>query len=143
MNNKKKGDINIFAASLVAIFVILSIFIMMLINIQPVVFNARMNLVARQAMLKIETDGGITSQTRQKIIESLNFDGFSASNLTIEPTINITNSTKAGYGDEVYLKLTYNYKYNDIQLIGLTGLKKVQETEPLTVKISSTSKNAR
>lgn len=138
----KKGDINIFMASAVALFVLLVLFLIFVFSLQPIIVNSKIHQVTRQALLKMETDGGITSDTRQKIINNMDFKGFDQQYLTIEPATDITDSTKAGYGDEIYLEITYTYKYYTLELKGITGVERVQEQKIIKSELRTTSKSA-
>lgn len=140
---KKKGELSVFTTTIIGFFVITTIFVSLTLSLQPVLMKIKIHQIGRQALLRMEIDGGITSTTRQRIIDNMNVPGFDPANLTIEPTENITDTIKANYGEQVHLKITYKFIYDDIQLVGLTEISKVPSEAIITFDKSITSTNAR
>lgn len=114
----------------------------MITEIKPVIIHFDLNSVARGAILKMETDGGITEATRQGIIHGLNFDGYDPSKLTIKPEEDVTDSSKAVYGSNVSIDMTYMYTHKEYSFSGF-DIVSTEVTEPIHVHMSTTSKNAR
>ena len=131
-----------YIGTLIGFFLFISIFMLMITEIKPVIIHFDLNSAARGAILKIETDGGITSETRQNIINGLNFDSYDPSKLTIEPEQDVTGSTKASYGANISIDLTYKYTHKEYGFSGF-DIVSTEVTEPIHVHMSTTSKNAR
>lgn len=91
---------------------------------------------ARQALLRMESKGGLTPADYDSLVLYLTERGFAEDNLDIDYTPFPIN-----YGDDVAISLSYSYtrtRYN----LGLTGLQRVEETGVMVCgPYSSTSKH--
>ncbi|MCF8010889.1 MAG: hypothetical protein K9L17_08260 [Clostridiales bacterium] len=68
----------------------------------------KLSQIQREALLKMEVQGGMTSAINQEIINQLDNKGFDASKVTI----NATNAP-VDYGNEVNLEIDYQYTYDE------------------------------
>lgn len=139
---KKKGVSEVFLGTLVSIFILLSVTFVAIFDLQPFFINLRLHSVNRQAVLRMETDGGLSDKTKQYIIKSLSdVQGFDSSKLIISAS-NISDDTNfANYGDTLKLSITYNYTAKKHHLIGWTQ-SSVENGDilPITVSQETTSK---
>lgn len=111
-------------------------------QLKQIVIKYDLYSVARMAILRIETDGGVTSDTRQKIINGLDFEGYDPSKLTIDPAEDVTNATKAAYGEKVNIDLSYDYVHEEYEFSGF-NIVSVLVTDTIKAHLATTSKNAR
>lgn len=139
---KKKGFFETMLGSLIAIFVMVTLVFVLLVDLKPFFINLQLHEVDRQASLRMETDGGLTQTTKDYIINSLsNMSGFEESNLVITPSNTADDTHFASYGDPVSLTLTYKYTPKKYHLIGWTQIKKEDgDVMPITVHWDTTSK---
>lgn len=109
--------------------------------------------IAREYMLKMETDGGLTESDQTKLIERLQDEGYYAtsagckdktadySNANISVTLGDTtkafSDTTVGYGNPIKLSITV-YKSTEYNMAGLGMFKKVPTK--MSVSLLSTSK---
>jgi hypothetical protein len=63
---RKKGFVETMLGSLIAIFVLLVVTFTAIVDIKPFYINLQLHQVDRQASLRMETDGGLTEDTRRK-----------------------------------------------------------------------------
>ncbi|OAA90746.1 hypothetical protein [Clostridium ljungdahlii] len=150
---KKKGVTETMLGSLIAIFVVLVVTFTAVVDLQTFYINLQLHQVDRQASLRMETDGGLTEDTKQYIIDSLSkMKGFDASRLKIKASNTADNHSPnptddknyANYGEPISLALTYNYTPTKHHLIGWTQVTTEKgNVIPITVHWDTTSKGIR
>ncbi|WP_147566156.1 hypothetical protein [Clostridium tyrobutyricum] len=139
---KKKGVSEVFLGTMVCIFVLLSVIFVAIFDLQPFFINLRLHSVNRQAVLRMETDGGLSDKTKQYITKSLSdMQGFDSSKLIISASNISDDNNFANYGDTLKLSITYNYTAKKHHLIGWTQ-SSVENGDilPITVSQETTSK---
>jgi hypothetical protein len=150
---RKKGFVETMLGSLIAIFVLLVVTFTAIVDIKPFYINLQLHQVDRQASLRMETDGGLTEDTRQYIVDSMSkMNGFDADKLEIKASNtaenhspNPTDDTNfANYGEPISLTLTYNYTPRKHHLVGWTQVTTENgNVIPITVRWDTTSKRIR
>ncbi|MCH4200933.1 MAG: hypothetical protein LKF87_11250 [Clostridium tyrobutyricum] len=139
---KKKGVSEVLLGTMVCIFVLLSVIFVAIFDLQPFFINLRLHSVNRQAVLRMETDGGLSDKTKQYITKSLSdMQGFDSSKLIISASNISDDNNFANYGDTLKLSITYNYTAKKHHLIGWTQ-SSVENGDilPITVSQETTSK---
>lgn len=139
---KKKGVTEIFLATAISVFVLLAVVFVSIVDIKPFFISMELRNASRQAILRMETDGGLTNQTRQEILKYFTImPGFNSNNLEITASNNADNSSFANYGDPVKLTLKYNYTPKRYSLVGWTHISTATGTTlPLSSTVETTSK---
>lgn len=140
--NRTKHKGNAFIATIVALFILLAVVFALVIQLKPLTIYSNLKEVGRMAILKMESDGGITSDTRNMITNTLNFDGYNKDYLIISPSTDVTSSTIPDYGSKLTLDLIYAYHYKFYSMAHLFEIDSVEKTMNITVHISTTSKKA-
>lgn len=139
---RKKGFISTAMGTLIGVFIITVITFVMIIDLKPFFINLQLHQVARQASLRMETDGGMTQTTRNYIVNSFsNMSGFKESNLKITPSSTADDTNYTNYGDPISLTLTYSYTPKRYHLVGWTQVRTdTGDVMPITVHWTTTSK---
>ena len=131
----------IFAIPLICLFVLLVVTFMSIVDTKPFFINLRLQAINRQALLRMETDGGLTSTTKDYIIDSLSkMKGFHENKLEIKAPI-ANDYSFANYGEPIRLNLTYNYEPRKYSLVGWTKISTEKDKPlPISVLMETTSK---
>ncbi len=91
---------------------------------------------ARQAILRMESQGGLTTADHGDLVLYLTEKGFIEDDLTIDYT-----PYPVEYGEDVIISISYNYTRTRFSLT-LTGLDRIEEAEVMTCgPLKSTSKH--
>lgn len=133
--HNKKGSAEIVAFLLILPFLILPLF-NSLQNYIALNKADAIKQVTRYALLRAETDGGLTQDDVNEITTILQQKGFNTSQIHIDYT-----PYPVQYGDQVTVKISYNTILTNFT-IGLGGLKRVEQ--PFTMSygpITSISKH--
>ena len=141
LNFRKRKKGNVFIEMLISIFVLLFIVLLLTTEIQPLVIYFDLRQTARTALLQMETTGGITQEIRDEITNSINFNDYDSSYLTITPEENITPSTSIPYGQKTSIDLDYAYYHKVFSLDGFSIVTKT-EIQNIGVHFETTSKKA-
>jgi len=128
------------SAELIAFLLILPLFLMPLWDgfhvFQDIHRYDILQQAARQAILRMETKGGLTPVDLNNLVLYLTDRGFTADALDIDYTPFPIN-----YGNDVAITISYNYTRLRYTL-GLTGLERVEEAGVMVCgPLSSTSKH--
>lgn len=153
LNKKSNGNLDDFLPIL--IFMMIASFILLLFIEVNVAINSKskLNSIARQYTLKMETKGFLSEDDIKALVDHLNKNGFAnadGSDLTVDSFKNAadysgksTNGVSVGYGNEVSLKFTVyseqrlGYQEEEEEFLPFS-LKK--QFMPLTIEYHSTSK---
>ena len=139
MNKKKKG--NATAGVLIGIFVLLLVTLLIITEIQPLIVYFEIRQAGRTALLKMETQGGMTQQIRDEVSSSISFSDYDSSLLTITPGINVTPTTLPLYGSTLFVDIDYKRNHTTYSLNGfsiVTGT----AVQNIGIHYSTTSKKA-
>lgn len=130
----KKGSAEIVAFVLVLPFLILPIANTVLMMTDLLTYD-KIRQAARNAILQMEIEGGLTPSGLYNTEAYLESKGLDLSKVDIDYT-----PYPAEYGDEVKIKISYNYTSRRL-IIGLGGIERIdKETTMVYGPLSSTSK---
>lgn len=93
-----------------------------------------MKQTARLALLRMESQGGLTPVDYNSLVLYLTGKGFSAADLTINYT-----PYPIDYGEDVVINISYGYTKTRFDL-SITGLEKIEEAAVMVCELKSTSK---
>ena len=94
------------------VLVILAAFIVFIVEFfVPVSMKYDMNAFCRKAIIKMETEGGLSAEAKAELIEKMSNRGFK--------NITVTGSAYAKYGEEMNLHVEADAEFN--RLISLFG----------------------
>jgi hypothetical protein len=129
--------------TIVCIFIFVVVFVLAISPLQKLSLHNQLLNIERMALLRCEADGGMTDDTKQKIINAVTTAGLDPTQLTIVCTAYDNGMPKqvTTWGNEIELKITYNYNYRPLTMNGFNVNKGDVVTEPITIKSSTTAKN--
>lgn len=144
---KKTASIDEFLPLLIFIFMAVTL-LMWTINTNSAIQTKNdLNNVARESMLKMETDGYLTTTEKTKLINRLKDKGFygtndackaeAHSNTEFSNAFTDTTVTEAGYGNPVTLNIKV-YKKTNFSMFAVGSFK--NEVSEMTIHLESTSK---
>lgn len=147
LRKKKTASIDEFLPLLIFIFMAVTL-LMWTINTNSAIQTKNdLNSIARESMLKMETDGYLTTAEKTELINRLkDKDFYGTSNACKSGTHNntefddaFTNTTvaEAGYGNPVTLNIKV-YKKTDFSMFAIGSFK--NEISEMTIHLESTSK---
>lgn len=111
---KQKGNSVITAPIIIAIGMILisSLIVTAIKIITPYLWYEKLSSTCIKYIFVIEEFGYLTKKEVKLLLDELKKQGFNEKNISLDYT-----SEKVNYGDEIYLKIDYNYEF-DIPIMG-------------------------
>lgn len=147
LRKKKTASIDEILPLLIFVFMAITLLIWTINTNSAIQTKNDLNNIARESMLKMETDGYLTTTEKGKLIERLKDKGFYGSSNACKTDIHsstefnnaFTNTTiaEAGYGNPVTLNIQV-YKKTDFSMFAIGSFK--NEVSKMTIHLESTSK---
>ena len=131
---KKRGFVG---KLMIPLFAILATFMVMVIYenaTKNLMDKQKVDILARQYILKMETDGYLEKNEEDNLIRELQKIGLT------NISLNGTTETQVGYGKEIKLEINANLKSKDYSVRGF-GLDKREKLMPIHIEETSTAKN--
>lgn len=131
---KKRGFVG---KLMIPLFAILATFMVMVIYenaTKNLMDKQKVDILARQYILKMETDGYLEKNEEDNLIRELQKIGLT------NISLNGTTETQVGYGKEIKLEINANLKSKDYSARGF-GLDKREKLMPIHIEETSTAKN--
>lgn len=161
LNRKEKGSFEDILVMMVFIFFAAIIILLMIYISQAIETKSKLNTIAREYMLRMETEGYLTHDTsgvkgssnqKQNLIDALNTAGFKKNAAGTQPVdascLTGTTETAQGYGNKIILKINVygptvfklTPKIEEDGQANIFGSKFVGGYDLLTIELISTSK---
>lgn len=144
---KKTASIDEILPLLIFIFMAVTLLIWTINTNSAIQTKNDLNNVARESMLKMETDGYLTTAEKTELINRLKDKGFygtsdackaeAHSNTEFSNAFTDTTVTEAGYGNPVTLNIKV-YKKTNFNMFAVGSFK--NEVSEMTIHLESTSK---
>jgi hypothetical protein len=131
----RRGSAEVVGFLLVLPLIIIPVFNMFYAYMETYTYNIMMQ-VSREALLRMEIEGGLTDESYSKILSYLEERNLDISGIHIDYT-----PYPVDYGEEVAFRISYDYISTRFDLVSLSRI-----TEPRTMiygPVKSTSKNYR
>jgi hypothetical protein len=131
----RRGSAEVIGFLLVLPLIIIPVFNMFYAYMETYTYNIMMQ-VSREALLRMEIEGGLTDESYSKILSYLEERNLDISGIHIDYT-----PYPVDYGEEVAFRISYDYISTRFDLVSLSRI-----TEPRTMiygPVKSTSKNYR
>ena len=131
---KKKGNIHKFGIpvfTMVAVFVLVIMFVSYLGDIDK---KDGVDLVAREYLLRMETEGYLNATDEAELYKDLTAKGMK--NVSIIGT----TRNKVGYGNKITLAITGDLTISGFNVVDVFNIKEVPKTININIKKSSTAK---
>ena len=130
MRDKKGNVVVIYPIVIIMAIMILVIVGMFFLNsIFPFIWYQKLNHIAQKYMFVIEKFGYLTDSERKNLQEELSEQGFDISKVIIQAP-----SARKSYGELIEFKLSYEYTYNNMNV-----LKNNMEKKKIDIKVSKCS----
>lgn len=131
---KNKGFIEDMIIPLIALVIAMVLILMNSNATKTMITKQKVDIVARQYILKMETDGYLMSNEEDSLIKELNKIGLQ------NVSLNGTTKTNVGYGKEINLNISGYITTKELKVVNL-GLEKKEKSIPIHVEEVSTSKS--
>lgn len=147
LRKKKTASIDEILPLLIFVFIAITLLTWTINTNSAIQTKNDLNNIARESMLKMETDGYLTTTEKSKLIERLKDKGFygsdnacktdTHSSTEFNDAFTNTTVTEAGYGNPVTLNIKV-YKKTDFSMFAIGSFK--NEVSKMTIHLESTSK---
>ena len=132
---KKKGSIAKFGIPLFTIVAIFSIVIMLVTNLSDYDGKDRVDLVAREYLLRMETQGYLNSTDESELYRDL--ESLGVKNISIVGT----TRSKVGYGKKITLSIKGQLEITSYTVADIFKITKTPKLADINVNKSSTAKH--
>lgn len=128
-----RGDIATPILTILGIVTIVAFLVVTFEKLAPAVVYIKANQVVRKYSLIMENEGGLSKEKKARMVSELNQKGIKVENA------NISAPESVGYGEDLTITLSFDYKSSELMVSGFE-ISKLEKEIPITISRSTVSR---
>lgn len=131
--SSKRGDIATPILTILGIVTIVAFLVLTFDKLAPASIYIKANQIVRKYSLIMENEGGLSRENKLRMISELAQKG-----INVDES-NISAPESVGYGEDLTLTLSFNYKTSELMVSGFK-ISRVEKSLPITISRSTVSR---